>query len=149
MKVILKENVEKLGEIGAILDVSEGFGRNYLIPKKLAIEANPKNIKQFEHEKRMIAARAAKAVKKWEDAASKLSSVSVAIEAQAGEEDKLFGSVTAADIADAVLKQGIEIDKRRIVLDEPIKRLGSYELPVKLYKNVAATIKLEVKRSES
>lgn len=149
MKVILREDVENLGTIGTVLDVAKGYGRNFLIPKNLAVEANPKNIKQFEHEKKKIESKAAKVVKNWKDLATKLSSISIAIEAQAGEEDKLFGAVTAADIAEAVLKQGVEIDKRKIVLAEPIKRLGSYELPVKLYKDVTTTIKLEVKRTET
>lgn len=149
MKVILKEDVENLGTIGTILDVANGYGRNYLIPQNLAIEANPKNIKQFEHQKKSIESKAAKVVKKWEDVASKLSSISVTIAAQAGEEDKLFGSVTSIDIAEEILKQGIEIDKRKIVLEEPIKRLGSYELPVKIYKDVTATVKLEVTKAEA
>lgn len=149
MKVILKEDVENLGTIGTVLDVAKGYGRNYLIPKNLAVEANPKNIRQFEHERKNIEAKAAKVVKNWKDLATKLSSISVTIEAQAGEEDKLFGAVTAMDISEAILKQGVEIDKRKIVLAEPIKRLGSYELTVKLYKDVATTIKLEVIRTET
>jgi large subunit ribosomal protein L9 len=144
MKVILKEDVENLGEIGTIHDVANGYGRNYLIPQKLAIAANSKNIKQFEHEKKIIEKKAELVIKNWEDVASKLSTVSVSIEAKAGEEDKLFGSVTAIDIAEAILKQGVEIDKRKIVIAEPIKKLGSYELPVKLYRDVTATVKLEV-----
>jgi large subunit ribosomal protein L9 len=150
MKVILKEDVENLGAIGTIHDVANGYGRNYLIPRNLAVEANPKNIKQFEHEKKIIEKKAAAVVKKWEDVASKLSSISVTIEAQAGEEDKLFGSVTTMDIAEAILQQGVEVDKRKIVLEEPIKRIGSYELPVKLYHDVTATVKLEVtKKTEA
>ena len=144
MKVILKEDVENLGAIGTIHNVANGYGRNYLIPRNFAVEANPKNIKQFEHEKKIIEKKAAAVVKKWEDVASKLSSVSVTIEAQAGEEDKLFGSVTTMDIAEAILKQGVEVDKRKIILEEPIKRLGSYELPVKIYHDVTATVKVEV-----
>ncbi len=150
MKVILKEDVENLGEIGTVHDVANGYGRNYLLPQNLAIEASSKNIKHFEHEKKLIEKKAAAVVKNWEDVASKLSSVSVSIEAPAGEEDKLFGSVTAIDIAEAILQQGVEIDKRKIVIAEPIKRLGSYELPVKLYRDVTATVKLEVtKKAEA
>jgi large subunit ribosomal protein L9 len=144
MKVILKEDVENLGEIGTVHNVANGYGRNYLIPRDLAVEASLKNIKQFEHEKKFIEKKAGKVVKSWEDVAAKLSSISVSIEAKAGEEDKLFGSVTAKDIAGAILAQGIEIDKRKIILEEPIKRVGEYELPVKLYRDVTATVKLEV-----
>jgi large subunit ribosomal protein L9 len=150
MKVILKEDVENLGAIGTIHDVANGYGRNYLIPRNFAVEANPRSIKQFEHEKKIIEKKADAVVKKWEDVASKLSSVSVTIEAQAGEEDKLFGSVTTMDIAEAMLQQGIEVDKRKIILDEPIKRLGSYELPIKVYHDVTATVKVEVvKKAEA
>lgn len=149
MKVILKEDVKDLGEIGAIVNVKKGFGRNYLIPRNLAVEANPKNIKQFEHEKRIILVKAKKVKQSAEDLAKQLSSMTLSIEAQAGEEDKLFGSVTSKDIAEEIAKQGVEIDKRKIILEEPIKRLGTYEVAVKVLKDVTASVKVEVKKAIS
>ena len=145
MKVILKEDVENLGEIGSIVDVKNGYGRNYLLPRDLAVEANPKNIKYFEHQKKNILTKARKIIRSAEDLASQVSKLSISIEAKAGEEDKLFGSVTAKDIAEAIAAQGIEVDKRKIVLEEPIKRLGTHAVTVKILQNVTATVNVEVK----
>lgn len=149
MKVILKEDVKNLGIIGAIVNVADGYGRNYLIPRDLAVEANPKNLKQFEHEKKIILAKAEKVKASARDLSEKISELSIVIEAKAGDEDKLFGSVTTMDIADAISKQGIEIDKRKIILEEPIKRLGSYDVAVKVHQDVTATVKVEVKQEGS
>ena len=147
MRVILKEDVKDLGQIGSIVDVKNGYGRNYLIPRNLAVEANPKNIKQFEHEKKIILVKAKKVKQTMEDLADQISGLTISIEAKAGEEDKLFGSVTAKDIAEAIAKQGIEIDKRKILLEEPIKRLGSHDVSVKVHHDVTASVKVEVVRS--
>jgi large subunit ribosomal protein L9 len=149
MKVILKEDVKDLGNMGTVIDVANGYGRNYLIPKNLAVEANPKNIKKLEHEKNIILAKAKKIRKSAEDAAEELSKLSIFIEAQSGEEDKLFGSVTSKDIAEEIAKHGIDVDKRRIILEEPIKRLGSYEVAVKVHQDVSAHVKLEVRKAGS
>ena len=149
MKVILKEDVKDLGNMGTVIDVANGYGRNYLIPKNFAVEANPKNIKQLEHEKNRILAKAKKIRKSSEDAAEEISKLSISIEAKSGEEDKLFGSVTSKDIAEEIAKQGIDIDKRKIILEEPIKRLGSYEITVKVHQDVTANVKLEVKKAGS
>ena len=149
MKVILKEDVKDLGIMGTVLDVANGYGRNYLIPQNLAVEANPKNIRQLEHEKNRILAKAKKIRKSAEDAAEEMSKLSITIEAKSGEEDKLFGSVTAKDIAEEIAKQGIDVDKRKIVLTEPIKHLGSYEVAVKIHHDVTANVKLEVKKAGS
>lgn len=147
MKVILKEDVDNLGIIGTIVDVKNGYGRNYLIPRNLAVEANPNNIKEFEHQKKAILAKAKKVIRSMEELAEKISKITVSIEAQAGEEDKLFGSVTSKDIAEAIAAQGVEVDKRKIVLEEPIKRLGSYDVAVKVHQDVTATVKVEVTKS--
>ncbi len=147
MKIILKEDVKDLGTMGTVINVANGYGRNYLIPKNLAVEANPKNIKQLEHEKNIILAKAKKIRKSAEDAAEDLSKLSISIEAKSGEEDKLFGSVTTKDIAEEIAKQGIDVEKRKIVLEEPIKRLGSYDVTVKVHHDVTATVKLEVKKA--
>ncbi len=147
MKVILKEDVKNLGIIGSVINVANGYGRNYLIPKNLAVEANPKNIKKFEHEKNIILEEAKKVKKTAEELASKLSNITLNIEANAGEEDKLFGSVTNIDIAEAISKYGIEVDKRKIILpDELIKRLGVYNIHIKLHPEVTASVNLEVKK---
>ena len=149
MKVILREDVKDLGNMGTVIDVANGYGRNYLIPQNLAVEANPKNIKQLEHEKNIILAKAKKIRRSAEDAAEEVSKLSISIEAQSGEEDKLFGSVTAKDIAEEIAKQGIDVDKRKIILEEPIKRLGSYEVSVKIHHDVTAAVKLEVTKAGS
>lgn len=148
MKIILKEDVKNLGEIGAIKNVADGYARNYLLPRNLAVEASDKNVKQFEHLKNQILVTAGKIKKSSDDLAAKLSSTQLSIEAQAGEEDKLFGSITAADIAEALSKQGIEIDKRKIVMEMPIKRLGTHNITVKLSQGVTAGVALEVKKAE-
>ena len=149
MKVILKEDVNNLGIIGTVVDVANGYGRNYLIPKDLAIEANPNNLRQFEHQKKIILTKAEKIKESAKSLSEKISAISVVLEAKAGEEDKLFGSITTMDIAEAISKQGIEIDKRKILLEEPIKRLGIYEVSVKVHQDVTAAVKVEVKQEGS
>ncbi|MCL5238754.1 MAG: 50S ribosomal protein L9 [Nitrospirae bacterium] len=146
MKVILKEEVKDLGQIGEMLSVKDGYARNFLIPRGLAVEANPKNIKSLEHEKRKIQEIVKKAKAGAEDLASKLSAQSVTIKVKAGEEDKLFGSVTAMDITEALKKEGLDIDRKRLVLDEPIKRLGTYKVTVRIHPEVSAQISVNVER---
>lgn len=144
MQVILKENVKDLGRMGDVVNVKDGYARNFLIPKGLAVEANPKNIKALEHEKRKIHELAKKAKASAEELAARVSGTSVIIKAKTGEEDKLFGSVTAMDIADALKKEGMDIDKKKIILDEPIKRLGSYTVNVKIHSDVTAQLNVQV-----
>jgi len=148
MKIILKEEVKNLGEIGSIKNVADGYARNYLLPRNLAVEASTKNVKQFEHDKKNILAKAEKIKKSSDGLADKLSRIQLSIEAQAGEEDKLFGSITATDIAEALSKQGIEVDKRKIAIEAPIKRLGTHNITVKLSQGVTASMALEVKKAE-
>ncbi|MBI5741760.1 MAG: 50S ribosomal protein L9 [Nitrospirae bacterium] len=147
MKVILREDVKGLGQMGSVVNVANGYGRNYLVPKNLAVEASPKNIKQFEHEKNLILNKAKLIIRSAEDLSRKISGITLTIEAQSGEEDKLFGSVTSMDIAEALSKQGVEIDKRKIILEEPIKRLGTFSVPVKLHQDVSANVTVEVKKA--
>lgn len=144
MQIILKEDVEKLGNIGDIVEVKRGYARNYLLPKDIAVEATAKNLNQLEHHKRVIAAKIKRIQKESETLADKIAQISVTLHHKAGEEDKLFGSVTSMEIADALKEQGIDIDKRKIVLDEPIKRLGEYEIAVKLSGGVSAKVKVSV-----
>ncbi len=144
MKVFLKEEVKSLGKMGDVVNVADGYARNFLFPKKLAVEANTKNIKEFEHHKKAILEKAAKIRDTAKLTADKLSSVSLTIKAKAGEEDRLFGSVTTMDIAEALKAEGYDVDRKKISLDEPIKRLGSYTVEVKVHSDVAASIKVNV-----
>jgi large subunit ribosomal protein L9 len=144
MKVILQEDVKNIGKMGEIVSVSDGYARNYLIPKKLAEEANVGNVKALEHEKRKLEEKAKKIRSDAQGLAERLASVGVTLRAKAGEEEKLFGSVTAMDIAEALKKEGIEVDRKRILLEEPIKRLGSYSVGIKIHPDVTANLNVEV-----
>lgn len=144
MKLILREDVPNLGHSGELVTVKDGFGRNYLLPRKLAVIANEQNVRQLEHEKSVITARQAKLKGEAEQAASKLSAVSVTIRRKVGEQDKLYGSVTALDVAEALASKGQKVDRRHIHLPEPIKALGSFEVEIRLHRDVAAKVKVEV-----
>jgi len=145
MKVILKEDVEGLGSMGQMVNVADGYARNFLIPKALAVEANPRNLKMFEHEKRQIMAKVEKVRRAAEEMAKRLSGIKLEIMARAGEGGKLFGSVTTMDIADALSRQGIDIDRRRISLEEQIKRVGTYDVSIRLHPDVDVKLSVEVK----
>ncbi len=144
MQVILKTHVDNLGSEGDMVDVTAGYARNYLIPRNLAIEATEKARRALEHEKRVITDRSVKEKKDAERLASELSNLSCTIRMQVGENDRLFGSVTAMDIAAALEEQNVEIDRRKIILDEPIKELGVFTVPVKIHSDVTANIKVWV-----
>lgn len=144
MKVILMEDIKKIGMMGQIVDVADGFARNYLVPKGLAVEANTKNIRSVEHEKKIVHEKARKVKDSAQDISSKISAMTITIKAKSGEEGKLFGSVTTMDIAEALHSEGIEIDKKRISLEEPIKRLGSYSVSVKLHPEVSVQLNIQV-----
>ncbi|MBM4313963.1 MAG: 50S ribosomal protein L9 [Deltaproteobacteria bacterium] len=144
MKVILKQYVESLGKAGDTVKVADGYGRNYLIPKGLAIEANTRNLKIFEHEKQRILHQVEKIHSQAEATATKLGGVTCTIARRVGEQEKLFGSVGVKDIEEALLAQGIEVDKRNILLDEPIKALGEFPVRIKLSAGVSAEIKVSI-----
>ncbi len=144
MKIILKEDIKKIGKMGQIVDVANGYARNYLVPKGLALEASTKNIRSLEHEKKIIQEKAKKLKDSAQDIGSRISSMTLTIKAKAGEEEKLFGSVTTMDIAEALLNEGIEIDKKRISLEEPIKRLGSYSVQIKLHSDVSVPLSIQI-----
>ena len=131
MKVILREDLEKLGKAGDVVKVADGFGRNYLIPKQLAVPANVRNLKSLDHDKRVIDARVKKSRKTADSLASRLQAVSITIYAKAGEEGKLFGAITSRDIAEALEKAGVPVDRKMIQLPDPIKHLGDYKVKVK------------------
>lgn len=144
MKVILKEDVKNLGLMGEIINVSDGYARNYLLPKGAAVDASAKNLKAIEHEKRVIEAKAKKVRAAAQATADKISSLTLTIKAKAGEEEKLFGAITSMDIAEALKAEGLEVDRKKIVLDEPIKRLGDYAVAVKLHRDESAELKIKV-----
>jgi large subunit ribosomal protein L9 len=144
MKVILKDDVKSLGHMGEVVNVSDGYARNFLIPKKLAVEANTSNIKEFEHHKKIIGEKAAKIKDASKSTAEKLAALTLTIRAKAGEEDRLFGSVTSMDISQALAAEGFDIDKKKIHIDEPIKRIGEYAVQVKLHADIAATVSIHV-----
>ena len=144
MNVILLERIEKLGQMGDVVRVKPGFARNYLLPRGLALVATGGNLKQVEHERRIALALAEKQRKLAEGSAAQLEGLSVDIPMQAGEGDKLFGSVTVRDIADALMSLGIEIDRRRIDLPEPIKTLGEHVITASFGQGVSAKLKVRV-----
>jgi large subunit ribosomal protein L9 len=144
MQVILREDIDKLGNIGDLVKVADGYARNFLVPNKKAIEATPDNLNAMNHAKKMVSDRIRKIKKVATAEADQLRGLAVIIKAKTGEEGKLFGSVTSMDIADAVKAKGVEIDKRKIVLDEPIKRLGDYTVSVKMHADILADIKVTV-----
>lgn len=144
MKIILKEDVDNLGIIGDIVTVKGGFARNYLLPRNLAVVADPRNIKEFEHHKRIIKAKADKIKGSAEDLSEKIAATTVTIRAKSGEGDKLFGSVTNTNIEEALKEMGVEINRKKIVVDEPIKRLGEYSIKVKVHPEVTANLTVQV-----
>ncbi len=144
MKVILKEDVKNIGSMGQIVDLADGFVRNYLVPRGLAVEANVKNIKSLEHAKKVIQERAKKIRNRAQDLAGKISDLTLVIKAKAGEEGKLFGSVTTMDIAEQLKNAGFEIDKKKISVEEPIKRIGSYSVKVRIHPEIATEVNLQV-----
>ena len=144
MKVILKEDVSNLGKIGDMVAVADGYGRNYLLPRGLAVEASTRNVKILEHQKKVIKAKIQKQKSGAELLANKLSSVSCTVAKKAGEEDKLFGSVTTKDIEEALKTEGFSIDRKQILLEEPIKRLGVYSVTIKIHPEVTTEVKVWV-----
>ena len=146
MKVILRQNTEGLGQIGEVVDVKDGYARNFLIPRKLAYAALKGNIKALEEEKKTLSKKKEQELAASETLAAELEKVSVTIPVQVGEEDKIFGSVTTQMISDALKEKGHDLDKRKIEIDEPIKALGIYGVSIKLHPNVNAKIKVWVVR---
>lgn len=144
MKVILRETLPKLGEAGDVVDVRPGYGRNFLIPQGKAVLATVGNIRQIEHEKRVALALQAKIKASASDIANRLAAVELTIARKVGEQEKLYGSVTSLDIAEALAAQKLEIDRRQIQLDEPIRSIGEFEVPVRLHAEVTQPLKVKV-----
>jgi len=144
MEVILHEDVPNLGEAGEVVTVKDGYARNYLLPRKLAVVADSKNVRMLEHHKRVVAAKLTRLKSKAEELAVKIGSLSITINKEAGEEDKIFGSVTTMEISNALRTEGYIIDKRHIKLEEPIKKIGVYDVPVRLHPEVDGVVKVWV-----
>jgi large subunit ribosomal protein L9 len=148
MQVILKERLENLGHAGEVVNVKPGYARNYLIPQGLAYAATDANLKRIERERGQLEKRAAADMEAAQERAKVIEGTSVTFSARAGEEGKLFGSITSADISEKLAEQGIEIDRRQIVLDEPLKALGVFAVPVRLHAEVKPEIKVWVMKEE-
>jgi large subunit ribosomal protein L9 len=148
MEVILREDIENLGVRGAVVKVASGYARNFLLPKKLAVAATEANKKIVEQERQSYLRKEAKLQSEAQDLAKLMTGVTVTIAQKAGENDQLFGSVTSKDVADGLAAQNYTIDKRKVQLDEPIKTLGEFKVPVRLHKDVTAEITVVVTKEE-
>jgi large subunit ribosomal protein L9 len=142
MKVILREHVEHLGDRGDIVSVATGYARNYLLPKKLALEATEGNLKQLEHRRKIWAEHDAQELTEAEALAARLAEIELASTKKAGESGTLYGSVTNSEVAELLAAHGVELDRKRILLDEPIKAVGSYEIKIKVHPKVEGRVKL-------
>jgi large subunit ribosomal protein L9 len=148
MKVILKQDVENVGRKGDILNVAAGFGRNFLIPRKLALEVTTSNLKLVELERKVLKKKVEAERLSYREIIQRLNQVTLSFARKAGEKDHIFGSVSASDIKDALDKLGFEIDKKKIALDEPLKRLGNYTIAIKIFHDDKAEIKVAIVKEE-
>ena len=144
MKVILTKDLDNLGRAGALVEVKPGYGRNYLLPRNLAVLATAKNIRQLDHQKAGILSRAAKEKQNMSAMAQKLSAVEVKLSRKVGEQNKLFGSVTSKDIHEQLVNQGYQVERKQIHLPEPLKEVGTHEVEVKLHADVSAKLKVTI-----
>ncbi len=144
MKVILKEDVQNLGSMGETVNVAEGYGRNFLLPKKLAIPATNSNVKMVEHEKKIIGKKKEKIAAQYSEIKSNLEKIEIVIPAKVGENEKIFGSITSMDIENKLKEAGFNIDRKAINLENPIKELGIQTVKIKLSKDITAEIKVSV-----
>jgi large subunit ribosomal protein L9 len=144
MRVILRENIENLGRKGDVVNVAPGYGRNYLIPKKIAIEVTSRNMKMIEIEQKVLQKGFEKERASYQELTDRLNAVTLSFTRKTSEKDVIFGSVSSADIRDALAAQGFEVEKKKILLDEPIKRLGNYTVPIKIFHEERSEVKLEV-----
>jgi large subunit ribosomal protein L9 len=148
MEVILREDIERVGNRGQVVKVADGYARNFLLPKRLAVAATDANRKIVEQERQAHLRREAKQKGEAEDLSKLLSGVTVIIAQKAGENDQLFGSVTSKDVADALAQKNFTIDRRKVLMDEPIKQLGEFKVPVRLHKDVTAEVTVHVVKEE-
>lgn len=148
MKVILKQDLENVGRKGDIVNVSPGYGRNYLIPRKLALEVTSSNLRMIEIERQALKKKVENERQSFQDLIGRLNEVTLTFSRKAGEKDMIFGSVSAADVKEALDRLGFEVEKKKIGLDEPIRRLGNYSIPVKVFHDDKATLRVEVRKEE-
>jgi large subunit ribosomal protein L9 len=148
MELILRQDVEKLGRRGVVVNVATGYGRNYLLPRQLAMEVNDSNRAMIARERKLHEAKAAKEKAEFEGVAGRINTLRFVAPRRVGEKDMLYGSVTSGDIAEFLAGKGVEIDKRKIQLDEPIKTLGEHEVKVKLHPEVVATMRIIVSKAD-
>jgi large subunit ribosomal protein L9 len=144
MEVILREDIPNLGKIGEVVRVRDGFARNYLLPRGLVLVANKRNLKTFEHQKKMVADQKQRFLRQAQSVSNQLAGVSLTIPMRTGEEGKLFGSVTNIQIEKALKAKGLDVERRKIHLDEPIKTLGDFEVPVRLTAELTVPLKVSV-----
>jgi large subunit ribosomal protein L9 len=148
MEVILREDIERVGNRGQVVKVADGYARNFLLPKRLAVAATDANRKIVEQERQAHLRREAKQKGEAEDLSKMLSGVTVIIAQKAGENDQLFGSVTSKDVADALAQKNFTIDRRKVLMDEPIKQIGEFKVSVRLHKDVTAEVTVQVVKEE-
>ena len=148
MEVILREHVDNLGERGEIVKVADGYGRNYLLPRKLALPVTKGNKRHVERERHIVEAREAEQKSQAETVASKLAAVEIVLVRRVGDTDQLYGSVTATDIADVLKDKGFEIDKRKLGLSEPLKTLGEHAIRLRLHREVDVSLKVQINKEE-
>jgi large subunit ribosomal protein L9 len=144
MQIILRKDYETLGKIGEVVTVKTGYARNFLIPQRIAYSATKSNLSRLNHEKKILELQDLKARRQAGDLHAKLHDLRLLIPVQTGEEDRMFGAVTSSDIAEAIKERGVEVDRRKIQLDEPLKHLGEFEIPVRLHRDVTAIVKVDV-----
>ena len=144
MKVILRDNIENLGKRGDIVNVARGYGRNYLIPKKLAFEVTPSNMKMVEQQQKALRKKLEKEVQTYKEQIEKINAIRLTFLRKAGDKDSIFGSVSISDVGKALEEMGFEVEKKKILLAEPIKKLGTYKIPIRVYKGVKPEITVEV-----
>lgn len=148
MKVLLKEDVDHLGSVGDLCEVKDGFGRNYLLPKGKAILATPRNLKQFKHQKSIVESKVKKVINSAQAVADEIAKINCKVSKKVGDQGKLYGAVTTQEIADILKENGVEVDKRKIQLEEPLKTLGEFKIPIKLHSQVTAEINVAVVQAE-
>ena len=144
MKIVLRQDVEHVGDRGQVVNVAPGFARNFLLPKGLALSATPGNLRSIEMQRKVWAAREQGETNEARKVAAHIASLTVRVAKKVGENDALYGSVTSQEIADLLKAQGVEIDRRKIHLKEPIRSLGTFEVPIKVHRNVAGTVSVQV-----
>jgi len=144
VKIVLRQDVEHVGDRGQVVNVAPGFARNFLLPKGLALAATPGNLRSIEMQKKVWAVREQAETNEARKVAAHISGLTVRVEKKVGENDALYGSVTSQEIADLLKAQGVDVDRRKIQLKEPIKSLGTFEVPIKIHRNVAGTVSVQV-----